>query len=82
MKVQGINNDGTVVWEFDAEKRNDFSREWWNDPANHKLMAGTPAQHLNARAGLVGEDELCTFVPGHLRSILHVLRTRAAYHRV
>lgn len=40
MKVQVINNDGTKVWEFDAEKRNDFSGEWWNDPANHKLMAG------------------------------------------
>ncbi|GLH24123.1 hypothetical protein ENT52713_15190 [Enterobacter sp. 200527-13] len=40
MKVQVINNDGTKVWEFDAQKRNDFSGEWWNDPANHKLMAG------------------------------------------
>ncbi|WP_213322369.1 hypothetical protein [Klebsiella aerogenes] len=40
MKVQVINNDGTQVWEFDAQKRNDFSGEWWNEPANHQLMAG------------------------------------------
>lgn len=40
MKVQVINNDGTKVWEFDAEKRNDFSGEWWNDPANVRPMVG------------------------------------------
>lgn len=40
MKVQVINNDGTKVWEFDAEKRNDLSGEWWNDPANVRLMVG------------------------------------------
>ena len=40
MKVQVINNDGTKVWEYDAEKRNDFSGEWWNDPGNTRLMVG------------------------------------------
>lgn len=40
MKVQVINNDGTKVWEFDAEKRKDFSGEWWNDPKNTRLMVG------------------------------------------
>lgn len=40
MKVQVINNDGTVVWEFDAQKRNDLSGAWWNEPENTRLMVG------------------------------------------
>ncbi|EPT5086549.1 hypothetical protein ACVUCS_003450 [Salmonella enterica subsp. enterica] len=40
MKVQVINNDGTVVWAFDAQERQDSSGTDWNGKKNTEIMAG------------------------------------------
>lgn len=37
MKVQVINNDGTVVWAFDAQERQDRSGTDWNGKKIPKL---------------------------------------------